>query len=161
MSSRPVLKGFIKFNLVTIPVGVYTATRGQSGIAMNQLHKGCGQRIRYKKTCPVHGEVQQHEIISGYQFAKDQYVIVDDAERNAAKPKNERGVNIAGFIEPDCIDLCHFTDGHYYLLPDGEAGRKPYALLREAMIQTKRHALAQIVLQSREYIALLRPVDSC
>ncbi len=160
MSSRAVLKGFIKFNLVTIPVGIYTATVGQVGVALNQLHKDCGQRIRHRKTCPVHGDVEQHEIVSGYQFAKDQYVIVDDAEKRAAKPKQERAVTIAGFIKPDCVDLCHYTDGHYYLLPDGEVGRKPYALLRQAMVDAKRHALARIVFQSREYVAIIRPMEN-
>jgi DNA end-binding protein Ku len=144
---------------VSIPVGVYTAADSSgSGVSLNQLHKNCGQCIRYKKTCPVHGEVQQVDIVSGYEFSKDQYVIVDEAEKRAAMPKNEKAITIAGFIECDCIDPLYFTDRHYYLLPEGPVGAKPYVLLRQAMRESKRNALAQVILSSREHVAVIRPL---
>jgi DNA end-binding protein Ku len=160
VSSRPVLKGFIRFNLVTIPVGVYTATQGANGVAVNQLHRDCGQRVRYKKCCPLHGELEQKDIVSGFQFAEDQYVVIDDKEKRAVQPDNEKAISIAGFVRCDAIDSAYFTDRHYYLLPDGDVGRKPYALLRQAMVDAKRHALAQVVMSSREHVAVLRPVGT-
>jgi DNA end-binding protein Ku len=78
MGARSVWKGHIKFNLVTVPIALYTAAHGAiSGIYFNQLHKGCNQRIRQPKTCPVHGRVEPREIVSGYEYAEDQYVLID------------------------------------------------------------------------------------
>jgi DNA end-binding protein Ku len=162
MSSRPVWKGHIRFNLVTVPVCLYTAAApaGESGVSFNQLHKGCGQRIRYKKCCPLHGEVQQADIVSGYQVAQDEYVIVDPKEIEAARPAKERSIAIASFVPAAAVDPARYTGKTHYLLPDGQVARKPYALLHRAMSESKRHALAQVVMSSREHVVLVRPVGN-
>src|SRR5437868_4356169 len=120
MASRSVWKGFIKFSLVSVPVKAYTSTvSGGGGITLNQLHKGCNSRINYKKTCPVHGEVSTDQIVSGYQFAEGQYVIVDPDEIEKLRTAADKSVNVEAFVAPDAIDTTNYVGRTYYLVPDG------------------------------------------
>lgn len=156
---RPSWKGFIRVSLVSIPVEGYTASAtGQSQIALNQLHEGCGERIRYKKTCPVHGEVTSDQIVMGYEFAKDQYAIVDPDEIESLRSEADRSINVDRFVAPDEVDPRYFSGKTYYLLPDGRPGQKPYALLHRAMVDAKVVGLAQVVISNREQLVMLRPV---
>lgn len=158
MASRPYWKGFIRFSLVSVPVQAFTAAVSESGkIRFNQLHKDCNQRVQYRKTCPVHGELRADEIVSGYEFAENQYVIVDDAELNKLRTPRDRAIDIAGFIASDAIDPRYLTDRHYYLTPDGPVAQKPYAILHRAMAEKGQHAFAKVVLSNREAIVQLRP----
>ena len=159
-TSRAVWSGFIRFSLVSMPVKAYTATASGGGGAptLNQLHKECNSRINYKKVCPVHGELSADQIVSGYQFAKDQYVIIDTEELNKLRPKSEKDIAIAAFIKRDVIDPSQFSGKSYYLLPDGQIAQRPYALLMRAMVEQKRNAFAQVVFSGREQIVLLRPM---
>ena len=160
MASRPVWKGFIKFSLVAVPVKAYTAAvSGGGSISLNQLHKDCNQRIQYKKTCAIHGDVGSGEIVSGYQFAKDQYVVIDTDELDKLRTESDKAVAISAFIQPDAIDPRFYSGKNYYLLPDGPVAQKPYALLYKAMADSKRNAVAQVVFQGREQVVLLRPKE--
>src|SRR3954453_6184793 len=104
MASRAVWKGYIRFSLVSVPVKLYTAAAtGGGGIALNQLHKDCNSRIQYKKTCPEHGEIQQSEIVSGYQFAEGQYVVIDPADIDKMRTPNEKAINIEAFLPDEAI----------------------------------------------------------
>lgn len=159
MASRPVWSGFIRFSLVSVPVKAFTATAsGGGGIALNQLHAECHSRIQYKKTCPIHGEVPADQIVSGYQFAKDQYVVIDTDELSKLRPKSEKDIAIGAFIKPDAIDLSHMSGKSYYLTPDGPVAQRPYSLLVRAMKEQKRFAFAQVVMFGREHIVLVRPM---
>ena len=81
MPARSSWKGFLKLSLVSVPVKAYTATASGGGeVRLNQLHAECHSRINYKKFCPIHGEVTKDEIVSGYEYAKDQYAIIDPQE---------------------------------------------------------------------------------
>src|SRR6516165_4972582 len=127
MAGRPLWKGFIKFNLVTVPVGAYSATaRGEGEIHFNQLHSECHSRIKYKKTCPVHGEVPNDEIVSGYEYSKGQYVVVDPDELDKLRSADEKGITIQAFVKPDAIDPIYFSGKTYYLTPEGPVAQKPY-----------------------------------
>src|SRR4051795_9848160 len=158
--SRAVWSGFIRFGLVSMPVKAYTAmvSGGGGAPALNQLHKDCNSRIQYKKTCAVHGEISSDEIVSGYQFAKDQYVVIDTDELEKLRPKSEKDIAIAAFIKPDAIDPAQFSGKSYYLLPDGPVAFRPYALLVRAMSEQRRNAFAQVVMSGRDKIMLVRPV---
>jgi DNA end-binding protein Ku len=157
-SSRSVWSGFIRFSLVYVPVKAYTATSSSGGaVALNQLHRDCNSRIQYKKTCPVHGEVPTDQIVSGYQFAKDQYVVIDPEEVEKLRPKSEKDIAINAFIKPDAVDAAQFSGKSYYLLPDGPVAQRAYNLLTRAMREQKRYAFAQVVMFGKEQIILLRP----
>ena len=123
-----------------------------------QLHEECGSRIRYKKTCPIHGEVENDEIVSGYQYARDQYVVVEPDELDQLRSERDKAINIVQFVPADAIDPVYHSGRTYYLLPDGPIGQKPYALMRQTMAATGLHAIAKVVFSNREQLVLVRPV---
>src|SRR3954462_11634623 len=105
MASRHVWKGFLRINLVSVPVLAYSAsTSGAGGISLNQLHAECKSRIRYKKTCPIHGEVPNEDIVSGYEYSKGHYVVVDSEEVENVRSPDEKAVRVDSFVPFDKID---------------------------------------------------------
>jgi DNA end-binding protein Ku len=159
MASRSVWSGFIRFSLVAVPVKAYTAAAAGGGdISLNQLHKVCNSRIQYKKTCPIHGEVKAEEIVSGYEFDKGQYVVIDPEEVDKLRTPADKAINVAAFVTPEQFDPRYFNGKHYYLLPDGPVGQKTYALLLKAMVETGRYAFAQVVFSGKEQVVLVRPM---
>jgi DNA end-binding protein Ku len=157
MPPRTSWKGFLRLSLVSVPVKAYTANATGSEIRLNQLHAECNSRIQYKKTCPTHGEVPNDEIVKGYEYAKDQYVVIDPDEIAKLRVQSDKTINLDGFIEADTIDPIHHTGKTYYLAPDGVAGGKPYALLHRTMADRGLEAIAKMVLAGREQLVLLRP----
>jgi DNA end-binding protein Ku len=160
MPARSSWKGFLKLSLVSVPVKAYTAAASGGGdIHLNQLHAACHSRIKYKKTCPIHGEVPNEEIVSGYEYSKGQYVVVNVDEMDKLRTEDEKAINIENFVAPQTIDPVYFSGRNYYLVPDGPVGQKPYALLHQGMVELKRHAVAQVVMHGREQLVLLRPMN--
>ena len=161
MASRPVWKGYIRFSLVSIPCRAYTAAKSGGGrIALNQLHKDCGARIKYQKICPVHGEVSNDQIVSGYQFASDQYVLVEPDELAKLRNKSEKSINIEHFLDAGQVDLRYFNGRSIYLTPDGPIANKPYALLHRLLEEQKKVAFSTGVFNDREQIMVIRTVES-
>jgi DNA end-binding protein Ku len=159
MAARSVWTGFIQFSLVSIPVKAYTATASGGGrISLNQLHKECGTRVRYQKVCPTHGELKADDIVSGYEFAKDQYVTIDTDELAKLRVKSDKTIGIEAFIPLDAVEPRYYSGRMLYLVPDGVVGRKPYAMLQQIMSQEKRAAFSTGVFSNKEQIMLLRPV---
>jgi DNA end-binding protein Ku len=160
MPARSSWKGFLKISLVSLPVKAYTATTSGGGeIHLNQLHAECHSRINYKKTCPIHGEVPNDEIVSGYEHSKGQYVVVDTSELDKLRTEDEKAINIGEFIRSEALDLIYSTGKSYYLVPDGPVAQKPYAVLHEGMVELKRHAVAQVVMHGKEQVVLVRPMN--
>src|SRR5438128_893965 len=134
MALRANWEGFLRFNLVSVPVRAYSATVAAHGkIGFHLLHKGCNQRIRYQKVCPVHGEVDKNEIVSGYEFAKGEYVVLEPGELEKMRPAADKTIRVATFIEPDALDPIYFSERSYYLVPDGKPGQHPFAVLQTVM----------------------------
>ena len=95
MPARSSWKGFLKLSLVSVPVKAYTATSSGGGeVRLNQLHAECHSRINYKKTCPIHGEVPNDQIVSGYEYSKGQYVVVDPEDIEKLRSEDEKAINI-------------------------------------------------------------------
>ena len=159
MAPRTSWKGYLKLSLISIPVKAHTANDTAETIRLNQLHKDCHQRVKYQKVCPEHGELKQTEIVSGYEFSKDEYVVIDPAEISKLRPESDKAVKIAGFVLADEIDAIYQAGKTYYLLPDGVAGDKPYALLNKVMADNEVVGVAQIVISGREQLVILRAVD--
>lgn len=156
--ARPSWSGFLRFNLISIPVKGYNATAGGSGkIGFHLLHSSCHSRIKYKKVCPIHGEVDNDEIVSGYEAAKGQYVTVEKDEKAALKAEDEKTIGIDTFIKANSIDPLYFSGRSYFLVPDGKVAQKPYAVFLDAMKTEHRHAIAQVVFAGRAQVALVRP----
>ncbi len=163
MAARPTWKGFIRFSLVSIPVRGYSAAApaSQGGkVTLHQLHKDCGSRVRYIKTCPTHGELKSDDIVSGYEFADDQYVVIDPAELSKIRSKNERTIEIEAFISDRKIDPRFHSGRTMYLTPEGNIGRKPYSMLHRLLIEEKKVGFATGVFSNRDQVMLLRPEEN-
>jgi DNA end-binding protein Ku len=106
----------------------------------------------------VHGEVPNDEIVMGYEYADDQYAIIDPSEINQLRSERDRSVNIDKFVPPEAIDPIYFSGQTYYLLPDGKHGHKAYGVLHRAMTEAKVVGVAQVVISNKEQLVVLRPV---
>lgn len=158
MPPRSSWKGYLKLSLVSVPVKAFTANDTSEEIRLNQLHSECNARVRYKKVCPEHGELKADQIVSGYEYTKDQYVVIDPSELQKLRLESDKAIAIEGFIPPEEIDPLYFAGRTYYLLPDGAAGGRPYALLRKGMHDSNVVALAKIVMSGRTQLVLVRPI---
>lgn len=151
---RSLWKGAVSFGLVHIPIRLYTATKKQD-VSFNQLHKVCGSRIRYKRFCPhCEVEVSHEDIVRGYEYSKDSYVVVSDDEMEQLPVAGAKTIEIQQFVRLEEIDPVFF-DSTYYLEP-AEGGDKAYALLREALLRTGRIAIAMVVLRTKSSLCALR-----
>src|SRR5215471_12641994 len=127
----------VSFGLVAIPVKVYSATQSGSAISFNLLHKTCGSRLKQQYLCQKEGVVvERDDMAKGYEFSKDQYVLFSPEEIKALEEVGTHAVEISEFVPIESIDPVYF-DKTYYLAPDKGAA-KPYALLTEALKETKR-----------------------
>jgi DNA end-binding protein Ku len=155
---KTIWKGAISFGLVTIPVKVYGATEAKS-LRFNQLHAPDGGRIRYKRVCALDGEeVDYAEIVKGYEYEKDHYVTLTDEELDSLPVSSAKAIEIERFVDSDQIDPIFFQKS-YYLVPDG-TGVKAYHLLREAMADDDKVALAKVAFRDKEHLATLRLRDN-
>jgi DNA end-binding protein Ku len=109
MPARSSWKGYLKLSLVSVPVKAYTASSSAGGVSLNQLHEECNSRIRYIKTCPIHGEVESSEIVSGYEFSKGQYVVIDPSEIDKLRPESDKAINVDHFIAASAIDPVYYS----------------------------------------------------
>jgi DNA end-binding protein Ku len=159
MSMRHSWKGFLKLSLVTVPVKAYPVSASGADLHLNQLHGCCKSRIKYKKTCPLHGEVAQSDIVSGYEFATDQYVVVDPDELDKLRTESDKAIQIDAFIRTGTLDAIYANGKSYYLVGDGPVAQKGYAVLWRGMVEEKRQAIAQVVMHGKEQIVWLRPLD--
>jgi DNA end-binding protein Ku len=159
MALRSIWKGSIRFSLVTVGVEAFPTAEPEKGeIRLHQLHDKCHSRIRYQKTCPIHGEVPNDEIVTGYEYEKDHYVIVDRDEAKKAQ-SDDHSIEIDTFVSPDKIDPIFYDGRSYYLLPENVASRKPYAVLHDAMAKLERCGVATVVWHGKEQLLLVRPTD--
>jgi len=154
-------KGFLKISLVSIPVKAYSAVSATQGeIHLHQLHKTCHSRIKYTKTCPIHGPVPTDQIVSGYEYAKDQYVVVDAGELQELRGDLEKTVAVESLIPAASIDPIYFTDRTVYLVPDGRVGQKPYALIEHWLSKESSIALARRTLNGKDEAVMIRSLKS-
>jgi DNA end-binding protein Ku len=152
-------KGYLKISLISVPVKAYTAASSSAKISLNQLHGACNNRIQYKKSCPVHGEVPQAEIVSGYEYTKGQYVVIDTDELDKLRTESDRSISVNTFVPADTIDALYESGKNYYLLPDGPVGQKPYHLIHEVMRNQNVHAVAQVVISKKEELVIVRAIE--
>ena len=154
---RTMWKGAISFGLVTIPVAVYPATEEKT-LRFNQIHEEDGGRIRMKRTCSIDGEeVSYDEIVKGFEYEKDRYVILTDEDFDAVPVESSRAIDIVQFVDLDEIDPMLYKKS-YYLVPD-ETGAKAYALLREALSQENKVGIAKVSFRDKEHLSALRFKD--
>ncbi|HWD99605.1 MAG TPA: Ku protein, partial [Bryobacteraceae bacterium] len=150
-------KGHLTFGLVSFPVRLFTAARSES-ISFNQLHKDDGSRIKQVIYCAAEDKsIPRDEIVKGYEYEKGKYVVVDEEDIKKVAPKTAKVMEIQEFVKSDDVDPV-FLESSYYMAPD-EGGEKPYALLFEAMKETKYYGVAKVTMHNREHVVILRPGD--
>jgi DNA end-binding protein Ku len=153
--AHAIWSGAINFGLVTIPVKLFTAVKTDD-LSFNLLHKKDEGRVKYERVCSVDGKpVPWDEIVKGYEFEKGEYVVLTDEDFAKVNPEATQSVDIVEFVELDKINPMYF-DKPYYLEPTKQ-GRHAYALLREALSDSKRVAIARVVIRTKEYIAAVKP----
>jgi DNA end-binding protein Ku len=160
---RTTWNGSVSFGLVNIPVGLAPATKPaarQSDVSFRMLHRECGTPIKQKRWCPVHErDVESDELVRGWEVAKGQFVVVEDADLEAIEQRDtSRSIEISRFVQLEEVDPIYF-DRTYFLVPAGaEAARRPYVLLHEAMKAAGVAAVGRFVLAGKEKLCLIRPM---
>src|SRR5271165_409981 len=150
-----VWKGHLTFGLVSIPIRLFSAARTER-ISLNQLHSTCHTRIRMPLFCPTHNQiVDRSEIVKGYEYEKDQYVLFSEEELDKIEPPSAHTMEIIEFVKLDEMDPI-YLDSSYYITPE-DAGLKAYTLLMKAMQETGYGAVAKLTMHQREHIVIIRP----
>jgi DNA end-binding protein Ku len=150
-----VWKGHITFGLISIPVRMYAAARGER-ISFNQIHKECHSRLKQPLFCPVcNRNVERSEIVKGYEYEKDQYVLFTEEELDKIEPPSAHVMEILEFVKLNEMDPLYF-DSSYYIAPE-DAGVKAYQLLMKAMEESGYGAIAKLTMHQREHIVIIRP----
>jgi DNA end-binding protein Ku len=155
---RSIWSGAISFGLVNVPVKLYSAVSRKT-VRFHQLHDKDGVRIQQKRVCPADGEEGPYDhIVKGYEISPDRYVVIEPEELEALDPKKTRAIEIQEFVDLEEIDPIYF-DHPYYLAPDTGAS-KAYRLLLEAMQETKKVAIARVVIRQKENLVAIRASGS-
>ncbi|MGZ4788921.1 MAG: non-homologous end joining protein Ku [Terriglobales bacterium] len=150
-----VWKGHLTFGLVSLPVKLFSAARGET-VSFNQLHKDDHSRVKQVLFCQVEDKpVPRNELVKGYEYEKDKYVVIDEEDIKKAAPATARTMEILEFVKSSEVDPV-YLESSYYLAPD-DAGEKPYALLFEGLRRSGYVALAKIAMHNREHIVVIRP----
>lgn len=148
-------KGSISMGLVLIPVGLYKTTT-DNDIHFNQLCKDSKQRIKYKKYCShCNKEVTTSDIVKGYEYEKDRYVVMTNEELEKIKTKKDKTIHIVQFAKMSEVNMIYY-EKDYYALPDSGA-EKAYELLRQSLLSQKKVAIAKSVMGTNEKLLVLYP----
>jgi DNA end-binding protein Ku len=152
-----VWSGYLTFGLISMPVRLFSGARGNH-ISFNMLHRTDNTRVKQQLWCP-HDErvVERSEIVKGYEYRKGEYVIVEPEEIKKIEPKTAKAMEILEFVKASDVDPIYF-ESSYFLVPE-EAGRRPYALLCQALQETDYVAIAKLTMHNREYTVFLRPYN--
>ena len=155
--ARAIWSGSISFGLLNVPVKLYSAVSKQT-VRFRELREGDGSRVKHKRVAESDGkEVPYEKIVKGYEYAPDQYVVLTKDELSDLEPQRSRAIEIQDFVDLDDIDPIYFEQP-YYLGPDKGAARA-YALLVQAMKESRKVAIARFVLRNKEHLAAIRPMD--
>jgi len=155
--ARSIWTGAISFGLVTVPVKLYSAVNRKT-VRFHQLNAKTGVRISQRRVDPSTGdEVAYEDIVKGFELTPDRYVVIEPGELDALQPKKTKTIEIEDFVELSDIDPI-FYDHPYYLAP-AAGGAKPYRLLYEAMVETRRVAIAKVVIRQKENLVAIRPME--
>jgi DNA end-binding protein Ku len=158
MPARSIGTATISFGLVSVPVNLYSSSESKASVSFNMLHKKCGTRLKQQYTCPKDNEVvTRDDTVKGYEFAKDQYVVLSTEEVKALEEKATGLIDVVEFVPLAKVDR-EYVDKCYYLGPD-KGGDRAYRLLAAALQDTGRAALGQYAARGKQHLVLLRPLN--
>ena len=159
MASRPVWKGQIRLSLVSIPVEIFAATKSGAQISFRQIHRKSGKRIHYDKVAEGIGPVDADEIIKGFEYAKDEYVLLTDEEIEGVKLETKKTLELVQFVDSNDIPPLYY-DRPYYVVPQDELAEDAFRVVRDALRGAKKTGLGQLAMRGKEYLVALRPCGS-
>lgn len=160
MAQRPIWRGHLRLALVSCPVALYNARQDRSSIRFNMINPETGNRIRMLTVDAETGdELERRNLVKGYEFKKDHYLIVTDEDMESVKVESSSVMTVEKFVDAPSIDPMYY-DASYFLAPDGQAGEDVYAVLREAIAKTGKTALTRVVISQRERTLALRPMSA-
>ncbi len=155
VAPRAYWKGYLKLSLVSCPIALFPATSEREKISFHQVNKETGHRIRYKKVDAETGdEVDNADIVKGYEIAKGEYIELEPDELEAVAIESKHVIDIDEFVPRNEIDELYLRDP-YYIVPDGEVGQQAFAVIRDAIRKEGMVALGKVVFTSREHIIAL------
>ncbi len=159
MPARSIGNATISFGLVSVPVNLYSASESKTTVSFNMLHKKCGGRLKQQYICPKDNNevVERTDTVKGYEFAKDQYVVLSTEELKAIEEKATQMIDVIEFVPLAKVDR-EYLEKVYYLGPDKGADRA-YRLLVAALLDTGKAALGQYAARGNQHLVLLRPLN--
>src|SRR5678816_101720 len=158
MAARSIGTATISFGLVSVPINLYSSSESKSSVSFNMLHKKCSSRLKQQYTCPKDNEiVERSEMVKGYEFAKDQYVVFTPEELKALEEKATGMIEVVEFVPLATVDR-EYVEKVYYLGPD-KGGDRAYRLLAAALKETGKAALGQYAARGQQHLVLLRPLN--
>ena len=155
MAARPYWKGQIRLALVSIPVEIYSATKSGATIAFNQIHEPSGKRIKYEKVVPGIGPVDLDDIVKGFEYAKGEYVLLDEKEIEGVKLESKKTLELTQFVDSHDIDPIYF-EKPYYVVPADDLAEEAFIVLREALRRSRKIGLGQLAMRGREYVVSIK-----
>ncbi len=158
MAARSIANATISFGLVSVPVNIYSSSESKASVSFNMLHKKCSTRLKQQYICPKDNEiVSRTDTVKGYEFAKDQYVVLSPEELKALEEKATSTIDVIEFVPLAEVDR-EYLEKVYYLGPD-KGGDRAYRLLVAALKESGKAALGQYAARGQQHLVLLRPLD--
>ncbi|UVO54582.1 Ku protein [Sphingomonas sp. SUN039] len=156
MTARAYWQGQIRLALVSIPVEIFSATKSGAQIAFHQVHEPSGKRVKYEKVVPGLGAVDTEEIVKGFEYAKGDYVLLEQDEIDAVKLESKKTLELTQFVDANEIDVLYY-ERPYFVVPADDLAEEAFIVLREALRQSKKVGLGQLAMRGREYVVSLKP----
>jgi len=156
-AARPYWTGFLKLSLVTIAVRLYTATTVKERIRFHMIHEPTGERVRQQLVVPGTGPVERDEVVKGYEYEKGHYVTVEPDDLKRLRLETTDTIDISEFV--DDVDPIYF-DAPYYLVPDGSVAEEGYRVIREALRESGKIAIGQVVVGGQERVVAIQPLKT-
>jgi DNA end-binding protein Ku len=160
MAQSPIWRGYLQLSLVTCPVAMYAANHDRGSLHFNLINPKTGNRIRMiTQDSETEEELSRKDLVKGYEFKKDTYIILTDEDFESARVESSGTMKVDKFVDIASIDPIYY-DASYYLAPDGKAGKDVYAVLRDAVANTGKMALARVVISRRERAVGIVPMGN-
>ncbi len=158
MASRPIWRGHLRLALVTCPIALHSVVRASGDLHFHYINPKTGNRVRMVTLdAETDEEVSRSDLVKGFEFEKDRYVLLDENDFEQAKIESSAMLTVGKFVDRGAIEPIYF-DTSYYVVPDGEAGQDVYTVLRDAIAQTGRAALSRLVISRRERAVAILPM---
>ena len=158
MAARAHWKGFLRLSLVSISVEIYNAVESKSEISFRQIHKPSGRRVNYTKTVQGIGEIDNADIVKGYEVGDDTYVTLEPEEIDAVKLESKKTMDLVRFVDASDVDPRYF-ERPYYIAPSDKHSGEGFVVIREALKKTGKIGLAQLTISGREWLVAIAPFE--